>query len=145
MARIGIFGGTFDPIHLGHLMCAEQARDACALDTVLFVPVSIPAATKIDPVLAAEDRMRMCKLAIADNPSFDVCDVDIVRGGITYTADTLSDIRALYSGEDELFCMGDNREVSLDSRSPQVGNVDEDDVVGKAVVRLFPFNQITRL
>ena len=48
-------------------------------------------------------------------------------------------------GEDELFCMGDNREVSLDSRSPQVGNVDEDDVVGKAVVRLFPFNQITRL
>ena len=103
MARIGIFGGTFDPIHLGHLMCAEQARDACALDTVLFVPVSIPAATKIDPVLAAEDRMRMCKLAIADNPSFDVCDVDLVRGGITYTADTLSDIRALYSGEDELF------------------------------------------
>lgn len=103
MARIGIFGGTFDPIHLGHLMCAEQARDACSLDKVLFVPVSIPAATKIDPVLEAGERMRMCELAIAGNPSFDVCDVDIVRGGITYTADTLSDIRDLYAEDDELF------------------------------------------
>lgn len=60
-------------------------------------------------------------------------------------ADEGMDIIDMEVGEDELFCMGDNREVSLDSRSPQVGNVDEDDVVGKAVVRLFPFNQITRL
>lgn len=103
MARIGVFGGTFDPIHIGHLMCAEQARDVCALDRVLLVPVSVPAATKIDPVLAAEDRMRMCELAIAGNPSFEVSDVDIVRGGITYTADTLSDLRAAFPEDDELF------------------------------------------
>ncbi len=55
------------------------------------------------------------------------------------------DVVELKVGEDELFCMGDNREVSLDSRSPEVGNVQEDAVVGKAVVRLFPFNEITRL
>ena len=55
------------------------------------------------------------------------------------------DVVELEVGEDELFCMGDNREVSLDSRSPEVGNVQEDAVVGKAVVRLFPFNEITRL
>ena len=60
-------------------------------------------------------------------------------------ADEGMDIVDLEIGDDELFCMGDNREVSLDSRSPEVGNVDEDTVVGKAVVRLFPFNQITRL
>ncbi len=60
-------------------------------------------------------------------------------------ADEGMDITDLEVGEDELFCMGDNREVSLDSRSPEVGNVNEDVVVGKAVVRLFPFNQITRL
>lgn len=60
-------------------------------------------------------------------------------------ADEGMDITDLEVGDDELFCMGDNREVSLDSRSPEVGNVSEDVVVGKAVVRLFPFNQITRL
>ena len=60
-------------------------------------------------------------------------------------ADEGMEIKNLVVGEDELFCMGDNREVSLDSRSPEVGNVEEEDVVGKAVVRLFPFNQIKRL
>ena len=60
-------------------------------------------------------------------------------------ADEGMDVVNLEVGDDELFCMGDNRDVSLDSRSPEVGNVSEDVVVGKAVVRLFPFNQITRL
>ncbi|MBQ6455031.1 MAG: nicotinate-nucleotide adenylyltransferase [Eggerthellaceae bacterium] len=113
MARIGIFGGTFDPIHIGHLMCAEQARDACALDTVIFVPVSIPAATKIDPVLETDDRMNMCKLAIADNPAFDISDVDIVRGGITYTADTLTDLREAYPDDELFFITGSDSAKSL--------------------------------
>ena len=71
-------------------------------------------------------------------------DEPYVHGQETW-ADEGMDVVNLEVGDDELFCMGDNRDVSLDSRSPEVGNVSEDVVVGKAVVRLFPFNQITRL
>lgn len=74
----------------------------------------------------------------------ELLDEPYVNGQETWADEGLV-IEDLEVGEDELFCMGDNREVSLDSRSPQVGNVEEEDVVGKAVVRLYPFNQITRL
>ena len=74
----------------------------------------------------------------------ELLDEPYVNGQETY-ADEGMDIVEMEIGEDELFCMGDNREVSLDSRSPEVGNVQEEAVVGKAVVRLFPFNEITRL
>ena len=87
------------------------------------------------------------KMTIQDGKVYrngELLDEPYIHGQETM-ADEGMDIVDLEVGEDELFCMGDNREVSLDSRSPQVGNVDEDDVVGKAVVRLFPFNQITRL
>ena len=87
------------------------------------------------------------KMTIQDGNVYrngELLDEPYVHGQETY-ADEGMDIVDLEVGEDELFCMGDNREVSLDSRSPEVGNVEEDSVVGKAVVRLFPFNQITRL
>ena len=74
----------------------------------------------------------------------ELLDEPYVHGQETW-ADEGMDVVNLEVGDDELFCMGDNRDVSLDSRSPEVGNVSEDVVVGKAVVRLFPFNQITRL
>ena len=74
----------------------------------------------------------------------ELLDEPYVHGQETW-ADEGMDVVNLEVGDDELFCMGDNRDVSLDSRSPEVGNVEEDSVVGKAVIRLFPFNQITRL
>ena len=74
----------------------------------------------------------------------ELLDEPYVHGQETW-ADEGMDVVNLEVGDDELFCMGDNRDVSLDSRSPEVGNVEEDTVVGKAVIRLFPFNQITRL
>lgn len=74
----------------------------------------------------------------------ELLEEEYVHGQDTW-ADEGMEIVNMEVGEDELFCMGDNRDVSLDSRSPEVGNVPEDAVVGKAVVRLFPFNQITRL
>ncbi|MDO5491879.1 MAG: signal peptidase I [Bacillota bacterium] len=86
-------------------------------------------------------------ITIADGNVYrngELIDEPYVHGQETL-ADEGMEIEDLEVGDDELFCMGDNREVSLDSRSPEVGNVDEDDVVGKAVVRLFPFNQITTL
>lgn len=74
----------------------------------------------------------------------ELLDEPYIHGQATL-ADEGMDIVDMEIGDDELFCMGDNRQVSLDSRSPEVGNVDEDAVVGKAAVRLFPFNEITRL
>lgn len=87
------------------------------------------------------------KMTIQDGKVYrngELLDEPYVHGQDTW-ADEGMDIVNLEVGDDELFCMGDNREVSLDSRSPEVGNVEEEDVVGKAAVRLFPFNEITRL
>lgn len=91
--RLGIMGGTFDPIHMGHLVCAEQARDALKLDGVLFLPAGNPVFKKHIEVTDAADRVAMCKAAIADNPHFDVSTIEIDRGGDTYTVDTLQTLR----------------------------------------------------
>ena len=71
-ARLGIMGGTFDPIHIGHLACAEQAREAFGLDGVLFVPAGNPVFKKDRAVTPAGMRLAMCRLAVASNPAFDV-------------------------------------------------------------------------
>lgn len=102
-ARLGIMGGTFDPIHIGHLACAEQAREAYRLDAVVFVPTGIPAFKRDRAVTPAADRLRMCRLAVLPNPHFDVSDIEIARGGVTYTVDTLRQLRAHYPANVELY------------------------------------------
>lgn len=94
--RLGIMGGTFDPIHFGHLICAEQARERFALDGVLFMPAGNPARKQNTLVVSAEDRYRMVCIATRDNPYFDVSRFEIDRPGITYTLDTLRAMRAYY-------------------------------------------------
>ena len=101
--RLGIMGGTFDPIHIGHLACAEQAREAFSLDTVVFIPTGNPAFKRDRAVTPAADRLAMCRLAVASNPAFDVSALEIERGGVTYTVDTLRQLRAHYPGNVELF------------------------------------------
>lgn len=91
--RLGIMGGTFDPIHMGHLVCAEQARDALELDGVVFMPAGNPVFKKHLEVSDAAHRVAMCKAAVADNPSFDVSTIEVDRGGDTYTVDTLQILR----------------------------------------------------
>ncbi len=91
--RLGIMGGTFDPIHMGHLVCAEQARDALKLDGVLFMPTGTPVFKKHTKVSDAADRVAMCRLATADNPYFDVSTLEVDREGDTYTVDTLEALR----------------------------------------------------
>lgn len=93
--QLGIMGGTFDPIHLGHLSCAERAREALGLDTVLFIPAGDPAFKQGRRIADADARYSMCELAVADNPSFQVSDVEIRRNGITYTVDTLDSLRRI--------------------------------------------------
>jgi len=89
MRSIGIFGGTFDPIHYGHLAMAEQARDELDLQAVLFVPAGRPV-HRAAPQTSADDRFNMVQLAIADNPAFAVSRYEIDRAEPSYMADTLA-------------------------------------------------------
>lgn len=101
--RLGIMGGTFDPIHIGHLACAEQAREAYNLDGVLFIPTGNPVFKKDRQVTPAAQRLAMCQLAVASNPAFDVSSIEIDRGGDTYTVDTLRQLRAFYPDNVSLY------------------------------------------
>ena len=101
--RLGIMGGTFDPIHIGHLACAEQAREAFGLDAVIFVPAGQPVYKKNQQVSDSRDRLEMCRLAVKSNPAFDVSALEVERAGDTYTVDTLRELRAHYPENVELF------------------------------------------
>lgn len=101
--RLGIMGGTFDPIHIGHLACAEQVRDVFGLDGVVFMPAGDPWMKKGKGVTDAEMRYAMVRLAVADNPHFDASRLEIDRAGETYTVDTLRALRAHYPENVELY------------------------------------------
>jgi nicotinate-nucleotide adenylyltransferase len=100
--RIGLMGGTFDPIHHGHLVAAEQARWQFDLDTVLFIPTGQPWQKPVG-VSPAEDRYRMTVIATASNPAFEVSRVEIDHPGPTYTVDTLRRLRAELGEDARLF------------------------------------------
>jgi len=101
--RIGVMGGTFDPIHHGHLVAASEVAHNFALDEVIFVPTGEPYQKDGRAVSPAEDRYLMTVIATASNPRFSVSRVDIDRPGRTYTIDTLRDLRAAAGPFDELF------------------------------------------
>jgi nicotinate-nucleotide adenylyltransferase len=86
---VGILGGTFDPIHHGHLVIAEEAREALGLERVLLVPSATPPHKPGRPVSAAEHRLAMAELAVAGNPAFSVSGIEVERGGASYTVETL--------------------------------------------------------
>ncbi|MDI3257356.1 MAG: nicotinate-nucleotide adenylyltransferase [Kyrpidia sp.] len=97
MRRIGLFGGTFDPIHIGHLVAAEFVLEACELEQVVFVPTRVPP-HKEAPDTPAEDRFRMVELAVADRPGLAVSRVELDRQGPSYTVDTLRHLSARRPG-----------------------------------------------
>jgi nicotinate-nucleotide adenylyltransferase len=101
--RIGIMGGTFDPIHHGHLVAASEVASRFELDEVVFVPTGQPWQKADEKVSPAEDRYLMTVIATAANPRFAVSRVDIDRGGPTYTVDTLRDLRRQYGPKADLF------------------------------------------
>lgn len=88
MRKIGLMGGTFDPVHIGHLLAAESAREAAKLDEVRFVPNAIPP-HKPQPGTGAEDRCAMIEAAIAGNPAFRLEKIELARAGASYTIDTV--------------------------------------------------------
>lgn len=93
--RIGIIGGTFNPIHLGHLMIAEVARETFHLEKVIFVPARIPP-HKHNDVIDANHRYAMTAAAVADNPYFEISDVEMRRNGPSYTIDTIHYFKKIY-------------------------------------------------
>jgi nicotinate-nucleotide adenylyltransferase len=104
--RIGIMGGTFDPVHNGHLVAASEVQSRFELDEVVFVPTGQPWQKSHKEVSAAEDRYLMTVIATASNPRFSVSRVDIDRGGETYTIDTLRDLHATYGNAELFFITG---------------------------------------
>ena len=89
---IGVFGGTFDPIHVGHLAVAEEAAEAAGLERVLFVPAARPPHKPGVEFASPEDRLAMVQLAISDNPRFAASRLELDRPGLSYTADTLAEL-----------------------------------------------------
>lgn len=101
MPRVGVFGGSFNPIHFGHLLVADEVCETLALDRVVFVPAGVPPHKPPAELASAADRFAMTALATREHPRFEVCDVEMERPGPSYTVDTL---RAL-SDRGELFLM----------------------------------------
>jgi nicotinate-nucleotide adenylyltransferase len=100
--KIGICGGTFDPIHMGHLAIAELVRCEYNLDKVLFIPSGMPPHKDLCTVTDPIHRLNMVKCAISSNPYFEAVDIEINREGYTFTVDTLNQLHGIYS-EDTIF------------------------------------------
>lgn len=103
--RLGILGGTFDPIHAGHLAAALAALDCAALDRVLFMPSARPP-HRPGALADAGDRLAMCRLAVEGEPRFEVSDLEIQRGGASYTADTLDELHRSRPESDLILILG---------------------------------------
>jgi nicotinate-nucleotide adenylyltransferase len=105
--RIGVFGGTFDPIHIGHLIAAEVLRIRLGLGEVQFLPAGMPPHKPEQILSSNSDRLAMLELAIGDTPDFSICRIDIDRDGPSYTADTVELLKAGFGDDVELyFLMG---------------------------------------
>jgi len=101
--KIGVLGGTFDPVHLGHLIMAEEVRVSLGLSEIILVPAGQPLLKPAHPITPAEHRLQMLHLAIADRPHFRVSTLEIERPGPSYTVDTIAELRGQYGSEAEIF------------------------------------------
>jgi nicotinate-nucleotide adenylyltransferase len=113
--RIGILGGTFNPIHLGHLIIAQDAMEQVGLDRVKFIPSATPPHKTPDHLVAAKHRLRMVKLAIRGNERFEADDMEIKRAGKSYSVDTLTTLRRRHPQSEFYFIIGSDslRELHL--------------------------------
>jgi nicotinate-nucleotide adenylyltransferase len=106
MMRLGLFGGTFDPVHLGHLLLAECCREQRQLDRVLFLPAGTPPHKRDRELTDAEMRVEMLELALAGRDDFEVSRHEVDRGGVSYTVDTLRRFHEEYPGSELFFLVG---------------------------------------
>jgi len=106
MMKIGIFGGTFNPIHIGHLILAEEIREKLGLNRIIFVPTNLAPHKNNTDIAPAADRYKMIKLAIRKNRYFSVSDIEIKRPGPSYTIDTLKEFNKIYPDNELYFITG---------------------------------------
>lgn len=104
MKKYGIFGGSFNPIHYGHLMICEYIKEEMGLDKVIFIPTGNP--PHKDLGVSAEDRYEMVKLAISPNPDFEISDIETTRVKLSYTVDTIRELKEIYKEEKLYFLIG---------------------------------------
>lgn len=104
--RTGILGGTFDPVHAGHIFVAEEARLRLSLDRVLFIPAGNPWLKVDRTISSARDRVEMVRLAIAKHEHFQLCTVEVERGGPSYTVDTLDELRHKLGAQEFYLILG---------------------------------------
>jgi nicotinate-nucleotide adenylyltransferase len=118
--RLGILGGAFNPPHLGHLVCAQEALVQLALDRVIFVPTARPPHREIESDPGVEARVEMCEAALADDERFEMSSAELEREGPSYTVDTLREMHAA-APDDELFLIlgGDQAAALPDWREPE--------------------------
>lgn len=112
--RIGLFGGTFNPIHFGHLRGAEEIREAFRLEEVIFIPSAIPPHKAMEEIIDAKHRLEMVKVAVSTNPYFSTSDLELSRPGKSYTIDTLRHFRE-GSGDDLFFILGGDAFVEIET------------------------------
>ena len=104
--RLGVFGGTFDPVHYGHLLLAETCREQCRLDEVWFVPAAVPPHKQDRTRSPARQRIEMLELATGGHDAFVVSPIEIQRGGVSYTVDTLAEVHAQRPNAELFLLMG---------------------------------------
>ena len=104
--RVGVLGGTFNPPHLGHLLCAQEAYVQLELDAVILMPARIPPHKPVEEEPGAEHRLELCRLAARDDPRFEVSDLEINRPGPSYTVDTLSELHSKAPDNDLFLIVG---------------------------------------
>lgn len=104
--KIGILGGTFNPVHLGHLILAEEAREKLSLERIIFVPAFLPPHKEATGIAPAGARLAMLKAAIGKNKYFSVSDIEIRRSGRSYTIDTLKDFKEKFPADELYFIIG---------------------------------------
>ena len=113
MASLGILGGTFNPPHVGHLVCGQEARAALGLDEVVLMPVASPPHKPLADDPGPEARLEMCRRAAGDADWLGVSDVEVRRGGASYTADTLAELREARPGDELTWIAGGDMALSL--------------------------------
>ncbi|MGI8620124.1 MAG: nicotinate-nucleotide adenylyltransferase [Gemmatimonadaceae bacterium] len=118
--RIGVFGGTFDPPHAGHVLVAGDACEALVLDTVVWIPVAHQPLKDAPPLARAADRRRMVELAIGGDPRFSLDTVELDRGGLSFTVDTLEKLKAAHPDAELVLLLGADSWASFDRwRDPE--------------------------
>lgn len=130
--RIGILGGTFNPIHTGHLILAENAYDALKLDSVLIMPTGVSYLKDGKEIVSKQDRYNMCKLAIYGNRHLKVSDYELIKEGNTYTYETLTELKEAHPNNEYYFIMGADSLMSIETwMKPEI-------IFEKALLVVYP-------